>query len=54
MSLFVGGGVGHLLLFVCGGTGTQKKLVQTSCNQSFVVKFIVPNKRIITSCTLHT
>jgi len=31
-----------------------KKLVQTGCNWSFVVKFIVPNKKIITSCTLHT
>ena len=32
---------------------TRKKPVQTSCNQFFVVKFIVPNKSNITSCKLH-
>ena len=32
---------------------TQKKQVQTSCDRSFVVKFIVPNKNNITSHELH-
>ena len=31
----------------------QKNLVQTSCNQYFVVKFIVPDKNSITSHKLH-
>ena len=32
---------------------TQKKLVQISCDWSFVVKFIVPNRNNIISCALH-
>ena len=32
---------------------TGKKPVQTSCDRSFVVKFIVPSKCNITLCELH-